>query len=246
MTMSCPTPESELLVFHASGSLPAAEAAAVEEHVAQCEACRDDLAHTRAMIRDLGALHLTPEEVVAAAWGDPQPAHLAECPRCRDEVALVRGVTLDLEASPVARRRPAAWLPWAAAVLLAVPAGLYVREVLLPEAPVTRGPEDRAPALAVDAVVGLASGASTTVPRSTVLLSFPCPAPGPGGRVEAELRGPAGQSALRVSDLAVAGGRGMIVVDVRALAAGPWQLALQGFGPTGAAQPAVTYDLRVP
>jgi hypothetical protein len=127
---------------------------------------------------------------VDAAWGGAVPAHLADCAHCRDEVEAVRGSVADLgreTARPSVWRRPE--LAWAAALLLALPAGLYVAEALRggpPDGPVVRGPSPTSRVTAPQPLA-LAAGAAAVLPRAEVLLDFARAGEGPGHRQEARL-----------------------------------------------------------
>jgi anti-sigma factor RsiW len=244
--MSCAAPEGELLSFYAAGTLSDAERAAVERHVADCASCREDLQLCRDLLTGLGQLHLTAEEIVAVAWGEAPSGHVDECPRCRDEVARVRAVNATLRPSRAAQILTRPGLAWAAAVLLALPAALYVKEHLSTAVPpVTRGPADRVVGFPVNASIVVAPDASTSLPRTTVLLAFTAPAPAAGERIEVDLRGPAGDLALHAPDLAVAEGVGRIVVDTRELAAGTWTLSVRRMDAQGVPRETRRYVLTV-
>ena len=113
----------------AAGTLGPAERETALRHAAGCAECRRELEETEAMVNGLRDLHLSVDEIVAAAWDGTRPAHLEHCPRCRDEVALVNGVNADLRrsAGPRLATRPAgAWLPLAAILALAAPVGFWI------------------------------------------------------------------------------------------------------------------------
>ncbi len=95
--MTCDPRAAELLPFYWNGSLQPAERAEVEQHLADCVACRASLAEIRATARVFAA-HIPTEALVDLAW-DRLPAgderdlyerHLAECPPCTAELELLR------------------------------------------------------------------------------------------------------------------------------------------------------------
>lgn len=122
----------ERLPWLANGSLPPEEAAAVEEHLAACPACREEREATQLAAR-LFATHPSPADLVAYTFGDLDGAereaiagHLAACAGCAGEQAL-SAESLRREASVTARpERPVEWrrLLLAAAVGAAVLASI--------------------------------------------------------------------------------------------------------------------------
>jgi hypothetical protein len=110
-------------------SLPPAEAAELEHHLAGCAGCRGEREATRLAFRLL-ATHPSAADLVAYTFGDLDERHrelvtdhLATCSGCRDEQALV-AASRRLEASPGAERGA----PWrrallAAAAIIAIVAG---------------------------------------------------------------------------------------------------------------------------
>src|SRR5712672_3506224 len=94
--MTCSSPSRELITFWLAGSLSPDEAALVERHVASCADCREAVDAGRAVVRGFQGLHLSADEIVAAAAGELQPPHLLACSRCREEVALLRSINADL------------------------------------------------------------------------------------------------------------------------------------------------------
>src|SRR5215831_13523104 len=120
-----------------SRTLSAAALLELDQHLAECDACRDRLyqaAHgttrLRALQRDL-AEHLTYDQIVASAEGSPDPEvqqHLRECAMCQGEVDDLRRFRSELASAarpvtvmPVRRALP--YWPAIAAGILAV-AGL--------------------------------------------------------------------------------------------------------------------------
>lgn len=245
--MDCAAPERELVPFLAAGLLSPQEKARAEVHTAVCAACRAELAESRALLGGLGTTHLTLEEVVDAAWGGGTPPHLADCPRCREEVDAVKASTADLDR----RERPVpAWrrpeLAWAAALLLAIPAGLFFAGAGrgTPDAPVVRGPSVSSRAAAPQPLV-LAAGAPAVVPRAEVLLDFARPAAGSGGRDEARLVDGRGVT-LWEGTLPEGGERAYLLLDARDLAPGRLSLDVRRVDPAGAVLAHAGYDLDVP
>ncbi len=159
--MTCTAPENELLAFWAAGTLSAEEAARVKNHVAGCAECQTAAAEIERLVQGLRALHLTSEEVVAAAWGEGSVEHLDICARCRDEVEALRAMNRDLQ-------RPALFPQWPQH--LARAAGAVNRE-LHRLAPSPRWQRNLAWA------AGLILVTATTV----TLLRAPAPAPPPAG-----------------------------------------------------------------
>jgi len=135
---SCAAPERETLVFLAAGSLDPQQRAVAVAHLDSCPECRLEWPALRELVDGLRELHLTSQEVVAAAANGRDPEHLASCARCRDEVESLRQVDRDL-----GRPRRVVTQPWplAAALVLGVSAGLLLRPVLVPEAPRLAVPE---------------------------------------------------------------------------------------------------------
>ncbi len=113
----CKAPEHELLAFWAAGTLSAEEAARVKRHMAGCAECQSAAAETERLVHGLRALHLTSEEVVAAAWDEGAFAHLDVCTRCRDEVEALRAMNRDLQ-RPVRSTRWRRNLAWAAGLII--------------------------------------------------------------------------------------------------------------------------------
>jgi hypothetical protein len=95
----------ERLPWYAAGSLPEAERAEVEAHLALCAACREALAATREAAA-LFAAHPEASDLADYALGLPVEglarelleAHLGQCASCREEVELVG---LDTGAEPL-------------------------------------------------------------------------------------------------------------------------------------------------
>lgn len=129
----------ERLAWFVSGALDRDEREAVERHLGACEACRTELARTRAVAALHAAAHPLTERLIAAAWAADHPPdsdeieqHVAECADCREDLALARA-SRALESSgtgggevvalaPVGSAgRPARW-PLALAATLAVAA----------------------------------------------------------------------------------------------------------------------------
>ena len=87
----------ERLPWLENGSLDAAEARAVEEHLADCPECQAERAETRIAGGIFAtAAHPSVAELVAYRFDDASPeqgaviaAHLEKCAECRDEAALV-------------------------------------------------------------------------------------------------------------------------------------------------------------
>lgn len=245
--MNCHAPESELLVFRAAGTLSSPESAAVDRHVSTCADCREELAASLELTRGLNSLHLTPEEIVSAAW-DPKPIeHLGDCVGCREEVELLRGMNQDLAPSRSFGPRTRSALALAAGVALAASAGLYVGTRLAGPVPTPiRGGEERAAGLAVDATVELHRGARASVPRANVLIVFPMPARSAGERIDLAIAGPSNERAFSARDVAVADGSGRVVVDARVLSRGVWRLILERIDASGVLRERVTYEMLCP
>jgi len=246
--MTCQAPERELLSFLAAGRLAGPEQEAVRRHADGCGECGPALADARSMVAAMEELHLTSEEAVAAAWGEARPDHLDDCPRCRSEVELLRGINADLERPALPTRprlfaRPA--LAWAAALVMALPAALYLRERLRP-APVTfRDAGVKPAALAVDHRVALASGAAVEVPRGVVLLSFEAPPLGPGDRLQVELKTPSGATVLEARKVVADGGRVHLVIDTSDLPSGTWRLVAERLDVTETHRERLVFELRL-
>ena len=195
--MDCAAPERELVPFLAAGSLTGEERSRVQAHASGCAACGAELAASRSLLEGLAAAHLTADEVVDAAWDGAAPAHLADCARCRDEVEAIRASAADLGRQGT---RPSLWrrpeLAWAAALVLAIPAGLYVAGALRggpADGPVVRGPSLTSRVTAPRPVT-LAADAATVLPRAEVLLDFARAGgarPPPGGAPRRRARGDA-------------------------------------------------------
>jgi hypothetical protein len=127
--VSCGAAEHELVPFLAAGTLAEEERAGVRAHVETCSDCREELQRSQELVGALRQLHLSSEEVVAAAWGDvPPPSHLRACSRCRDEVALVRRVNEGLRDAGSAHR-----FTWGLAAAAAVVVAVGVLLVRTPE-----------------------------------------------------------------------------------------------------------------
>ncbi len=95
--MSCSEAPRELITFWLAGSLSPADAALVSSHVESCAECRAAAVEGLAVVRGFSELHLTAEEVVAAAAGGLDAPHVLVCSHCRDEVSLLRTVNADLD-----------------------------------------------------------------------------------------------------------------------------------------------------
>lgn len=248
--MDCAAPERELVPFLAAGSLTGDERARAEAHAGGCAACRDELAASRALLAGLGEAHLTADEVVEAAWDGPEPSHLADCPRCREEVAAVRASAADLGRPQGTRdpvwRRPE--LAWAAALLLAIPAGLYVAGALrsgAPDGPVVRGPSASSRVTVPQPLV-LAAGAAAVLPRAEVLLDFARAGEGPGDRHEARLVDGRGVTLWEGTLPESAGGRAYLLLDARDLASAQLTIEVRRVDPAGVEQARVVYELAAP
>jgi hypothetical protein len=121
----------ERLPWLANESLSTAEAAAVEDHLAGCAACRGEREATGLAMR-LFATHPSPADLVAYTFGDLAArerelvaGHLAECAACREEQALA-GESRQREVAASTAAHAPAWrhgLPAAAAALALVTAG---------------------------------------------------------------------------------------------------------------------------
>jgi len=247
--MDCAAPERELVPFLAAGSLTDDERGRVQAHVDGCAACGAELVASRALFEGLGSAHLTADEVVDAAWGGAVPAHLADCAHCRDEVEAVRGSVADLgreTARPSVWRRPE--LAWAAALLLALPAGLYVAAALRggpPDGPVVRGPSPTSRVTAPQPLA-LAAGAAAVLPRAEVLLDFARAGEGPGHRQEARLVDGRGVTLWEGILPEGPGGRAYLLLDARDLASERLTLDVRRVDPAGVEQARVVYELEAP
>jgi hypothetical protein len=246
--MDCAAPERELVPFFVTGSLADGERAAVERHLEGCVACGAELAACRALVAGLAAAHLTSDEIVEAAWDGAAPAHLADCARCREEVEAVRASTAELlrvEARPPVWRRPQ--LAWAAALVLAVPAALFVMEALRrgpADGPVMRGPSASSRVSAPQPLV-LSAGTATALPRAEVLLDFARPGEGPGHRHEARLVDGRGVTLWEGTLPESAGGRAYLLLDARDLASDRLVLDVRRVDPAGAEQARAVHDLTI-
>jgi hypothetical protein len=94
--MTCAAPEAELLHALAAGTLDGAERDGALTHASSCPDCGPELATLREMVEHVRALHLTPEELVEAAWTGERPPHVLECSSCRGELETLRHVNEDL------------------------------------------------------------------------------------------------------------------------------------------------------
>jgi putative zinc finger protein len=247
--MDCAAPERELVPFLAAGSLTGEERSRVQAHVDGCAACGAELAASRALFEGLGSAHLTADEVVDAAWDGPAPAHLADCGRCRDEVEAIRASAADLGRQST---RPSVWrrpeLAWAAALVLALPAGLYVAEALRgrpSDGPVVRGPSPTS-RVTVPQPLALAAGASTVLPRAEVLLEFARAGEGPGHRQEARLVDGRGVTLWEGILPEGPGGRAYLLLDARDLASERLTLDVRRVDPAGVEQARAVYELAAP
>jgi hypothetical protein len=121
--MSCASPLRELVTFWLAGTLDPAEAEEVARHVTSCADCRADVSDGRMVFEGLRELHLTADEVVAAAASELTSPHLLVCSRCRDEVATLQAVNADLGKSA---SRGSSWRAFGAAVAAAAAVALAV------------------------------------------------------------------------------------------------------------------------
>jgi hypothetical protein len=248
--MDCAAPERELIPFLASRKLSAEEMVRAEAHLEGCAACRAELAETRALLEGLAVAHLTPDEIVETAWEGGTPAHLDDCARCREEVATIRASAADLQrlAAPAARLWQRPQLAWAAALLLAIPAGLYVAGAL--RTGPTGGPVFRgsAPAsrVSVPQPLVLSADAATTLPRAEVLLGFARAGVGPGHRHEARLVDGRGVTLWEGTLPESADGRAYLLLDARDLAAAELTLEVRRLDPAGLEQGRTSYALTAP
>lgn len=134
--MTCKAPESELLAFWAAGTLSAEETAQVKSHLAGCAECQSAAAETGRLVQGLRALHLTSEEVVAAAWGEGSVGHLDICARCRDEVETLRAMNRELQ-KPAPSTRWQRNLAWAAGLTIVTTTTVTLLRTPVPAPPPT-------------------------------------------------------------------------------------------------------------
>ena len=247
--MDCAAPERELVPFLAAGSLTGEERSRVQAHASGCAACGAELAASRSLLEGLAAAHLTADEVVDAAWDGAVPAHLADCARCRDEVEAIRASAADLGRQGT---RPSLWrrpeLAWAAALVLAIPAGLYVAGALRggpADGPVVRGPSLTSRVTAPRPVT-LAADAATVLPRAEVLLDFARAGEGPGHRQEARLVDGRGVTLWEGTLPEGTGARAYLLLDARDLASERLTLDVRRVDPAGVLQARAVYELEAP
>jgi Putative zinc-finger len=248
--MDCAAPERELIPFLASRKLSAEEAVRAEAHLEGCAACQAERAEASALLEGLALTHLTPDEIVEAAWEGGTSAHLDDCARCREEVTTIRASAADLQR--LAARPAPLWqrpqLAWAAALLLAIPAGLYVAGALrtgATDGPVFRG---SAPAsrVSVPQPLVLSPGAATSLPRAEVLLDFARAGVGPGHRHEARLVDGRGVTLWEGTLSESADGRAYLILDARDLPSGRLTLEVRRHDPAGLEQGRTVYELTAP
>jgi hypothetical protein len=221
--MDCTAPERGLIPFLAAGTLGETERAAAASHARECSACTEELQEVRTLLDGLRSTHLTPDEIVEAAESGAALAHLDVCTRCRAERDTLREVNAALarqEPRLPAWRRPE--LAWAAALVLSVPAGLYVLGALRRESPagtdVTRGPAPAARAMFPQTFV-LRADETTLLPPAMVVIEFALPARPPAHRIEAELVGGTGVT-LWAGPIPEDADKGRLVLDAQGIAAG--------------------------
>ena len=130
--MSCSAPERELVTFLLAGTLDPDDTRAVSQHLEGCAGCRADAAEGRLLVDGLRQLHLSADEVVAAAAGELNSPHVLVCSRCRDEVALLRTINADLATRS---GRPARAAHWRILGLAAAAAAILIGIVLLAPRP---------------------------------------------------------------------------------------------------------------
>ena len=221
--MDCDAPEHGLIPFLAAGTLDDRERAAAAEHAQGCAACAAELEEVRALLEGLRATHLTSDELVEAAQSGAGVAHLDVCPSCRAERDALREVNAALVQQeprvPFWRR---AELGWAAALVLSVPAALFVAGTARDTPPVdpgvTRGSAPTARAM-FPQTFALSADAPTALPAAMVVVEFALPARPPGHRVEAELVGGTGIT-LWSGVIPEGLDRGRLVLDAQGLAPG--------------------------
>lgn len=244
--MDCAAPERELIPFLAARRLSGEESARAEAHLQGCPACRAELAESGALLEGLAVTHLTPDEIVETAWEGGAPSHLDDCARCREEVLAVRESTADLQrrAAPATPLLQRPQLAWAAALVLALPAVLYVAGALRPADPgVVRGtgPDAR---VSAPQPLTLGTGTGTTVlPRDLVLLDFPRAGEGPGHRHEARLVDGRGVTLWEGALPESAGGRAYLLLDARGLASDRVTLEVRRVDPAGVEQSRSVHEL---
>lgn len=246
--MDCAAPERELIPFLAARTLSPEETVRAEAHLEGCAACRAERAETSALLEGLAVTHLTPDEIVETAWGGAAPAHLDDCVVCREEVAAIRESAAELRrrSAPAAPlwRRPQ--LAWAAALLLAIPAGLYLvggPATRPADGPVFRGPSP-ASRVTVPLPLALAAGAPTALPRAEVLLDFARAGSGHGHRHEARLVDGRGVTLWEGTLPESAGGRAYLLLDARDLAPARLTLEVRRLDPAGLEQARAVYELE--
>jgi hypothetical protein len=245
--MDCAAPERELIPFLASRRLSAEETARAEAHLEGCAACRAELAETSALLEGLAVTHLTPDEIVETAWEGGTPVHLDDCARCREEVATIRASATDLRrlGAPAVPLWQRPQLAWAAALLLAIPAGLYLagaRRTGPADGTVLRGPSP-ASRVSVPQPLVLAAGAATALPRTEVLLDFARAGVGPGHRHEARLVDGRGVTLWEGTLPESADGRAYLLLDARDLASGQLTLEVRRVDAAGLEQARAVYEL---
>ena len=219
--MDCAAPEHGLIPFLAAGTLAAEERDAAAAHARECPVCAAELEEVRALIDGLRSAHLTPDEIVEAAESGAAIAHLDLCAACRAERDALREVNADLGQG---ERRPPLWrrpeLAWAAALVLSVPAALFVAGAVRREAPadpaVKRGPTARA---MFPQTFVLTADRPTPLPAAVVVLEFALPPRPAGQRIEAELVDGTGIT-LWSGAIPESLDRGRLVLDAQGLAPG--------------------------
>lgn len=246
--MDCAAPERELIPFLAARRLSAEEEGRVEAHLEACPACRTELAESSALLEGLAVTHLTADEIVATAWEGGAPAHLDDCARCREEVSAIRESTADLQrqSAPAVALWQRPQLAWAAALVLAIPAGLYVagaRRGSPADGPVVRGPSPTSRATALRPLV--LEGVSI-LPRAEVLLDFARAGEGAGHRHEARLVDGRGVTLWEGTLPESAGGRAYLLLDARDLADERLTLEVRRMDPAGVEQARTVHELTVP